>query len=128
MNQVMLVGRLGADPEYTKTQSGKTVCRFRLATSRYSKQDGVTADWHHVSAWESLAETCVKYLQKGNKVAVLGRLQTDQYTAKDGHPRSITKVVAKRVEFFREPGTRLTRGPVEMGGEGAVEQKDDLPF
>ncbi len=128
MNQVMLVGRLGADPESITTKSGKSVCRFRMATSRYSKQEGVSADWHHVSAWDTLAETCVRYLQKGQKVAVLGRLQTDRYTSKDGNPRSITKVVAQRIEFFRDAGNRMIGNTAETRAETVVLPQDDIPF
>jgi single-strand DNA-binding protein len=128
VNQVMLVGRLGADPEYTKTKSGKVVCGFRVATSRYSKQEGVNADWHQVSAWETLAETCVKYLKKGHKVAVLGRLQTDRYTTKEGQPRSMTKVIAQRVEFFWETGKGLPMDSSAPADESVTHQEDDIPF
>ena len=128
MNQVMLVGRLGADPVLTQTKSGKAVCNFRVATSRYSKQEGADADWHQISVWEALAETCAKHLQKGQKVAVLGRLQTDRYTNKEGQPRSITKVIAQRVEFFRNSGNEPGAGSPTGLQEPDLMSHDDIPF
>ena len=80
LNKVMLIGRLGKDPEMRYTQSGTAVTSFTLATNRYGMApDGTRqeeTDWHSIVAWDKLAETCNQILTKGRLVYVEGRLQT----------------------------------------------------
>lgn len=102
MNKVILVGNLTRDPELTETGSGIAVCRFSIAVSRdYANSDGTReADFFNITVWRGRAENCGKYLKKGNKVAVVGSLQTRSYEDKDGVKRYVTDIVASEVEFL----------------------------
>lgn len=136
VNSVLLVGRLGADPEIRYTQSGKAVCNLRVATRRWRPAGGEEdADWHRVTAWEKTAELCHRYLRKGRELAVEGRLQTRKYEDREGQVRYATEVVASRVSFV---GGRGDGGP-ESGppadsrdlpdpGPARPDPSDDIPF
>ena len=102
MNKVILVGNLTRDPELTETPSGVAVCRFAIAVSRdYANSDGTReTDFFNITVWRGRAENCGKYLKKGNKVAVVGSLQTRSYEDKDGIKRNVTDIVASDVEFL----------------------------
>ena len=102
MNKVILIGNLTRDPELTETPSGVEVCRFAIAVSRdYANADGTReTDFFNITVWRGRAETCGKYLKKGNKVAVIGSLQTRSYEDKDGVKRNVTDIVANEVEFL----------------------------
>ena len=106
MNKVILVGNLTRDPELSETPSGIAVCRFSIAVSRdYSNAEGNReADFFNITVWRGRAEVCGKYLKKGNKVAVVGRLQTRSYDDKDGVKRYVTDIVADEVEFLTPKG------------------------
>ena len=102
MNKVILVGNLTRDPELTETPSGVAVCRFAIAVSRdYANADGTReTDFFNITVWRGRAENCGKYLKKGNKVAVVGSLQTRSYEDKDGVKRNVTDIIANEVEFL----------------------------
>ena len=102
MNKVILVGNLTRDPELTETPSGVPVCRFDIAVSRdYANAEGNReTDFFNITVWRGRAENCGKYLKKGNKVAIVGSLQTRSYEDKDGIKRNVTDVVANEVEFL----------------------------
>ena len=102
MNKVILVGNLTRDPELTETPSGVAVCRFSIAVTRdYAGADGNReTDFFNITVWNKQAENCGKYLKKGNKVAVVGSLQTRSYEDKDGIKRNVTDIVASDVEFL----------------------------
>lgn len=102
MNKVILIGNLTRDPELTETPSGVPVCRFAIAVSRdYADSQGNReTDFFNITTWRGKAETCGKYLKKGNKVAVCGSLQNRSYEDKDGIKRTITDVIASDVEFL----------------------------
>lgn len=112
LNQVFLVGRLGADPELRRTNAGIPFCTFSLATSRWRRpQEGEQSqgeeappDWHRVVAWRGKAETCSTYLRKGREVAVVGRIQYDKYTGKDGVTKYSTQIQASEVTFLGSKG------------------------
>jgi len=97
-NKVQLIGNLGKDPEIKNLTSGKIKASFSLATSDYYKNgegEKVTdTQWHNVIAWGKLAEIAENYLQKGNKVAVEGKLIHRVYDDNDGQKKYITEVVA----------------------------------
>lgn len=95
INKVILVGNLGADPELRYTPGGKAVAEMRLATSFAEN-----TEWHRVIAWEKNAENAAKFVSKGSKLYVEGRLQTRNYDDKDGVKRYVTEVVAERVVFL----------------------------
>ena len=102
MNKVILIGNLTRDPELTETPSGIAVCRFSIAVSRdYANAEGTReTDFFNITVWRGRAENCGKYLKKGNKVAVVGSLQTRSYEDKDGIKRNVTDIVASEVEFL----------------------------
>ena len=89
MNKVFLIGNLTRDPETRTTQGGTTVCSFTIAVNRRMKQDGQQeTDFLNIVAWQKLGELCQKYLAKGRKCSVVGRIQTSSYLAKDGSKRT----------------------------------------
>ena len=98
MNKVMLIGRLTADPEIRQTQSGKRVGTFTLAVDRRVSKEKET-DFIRCQAWEKRAEFAEKYLLKGSKVALCGRIQTGSYTDRDGKKVYTTDVVIDEIEF-----------------------------
>lgn len=102
MNKVVLIGNLTRDPELQTTNGGVSVCRFSLAvTRRFANAEGERdADFINIVVWRNQAENCHKYLKKGSKCAVVGRIQTSSYDAPDGSKRYTTDVVADEVEFI----------------------------
>ena len=98
LNKVMLIGRLGRDPERKTTQSGKSVCTFTLATDT-GWGDNKKTDWHSVTAFDKTADSCTKYLHKGSLVYIDGRIAYDSYE-KDGVKRTSTKIIANDVRFL----------------------------
>jgi single-strand DNA-binding protein len=104
MNVHLIVGNLGADPEVRTTGGGTSVCDLRVATSyRFKNREGDWedgTDWHSVTVWGGQAEACGKYLTKGSKVAVEGRVTTEKWEDRDGNNRYTTKTIATRVEFL----------------------------
>ena len=105
MNKVYLIGNLTRDPETRSLQSGTTVCNFSIAVNRRMKQDGQQeCDFINIVAWGQLGELCARYLAKGKKCAVSGRIQTRTYEAQDGSKRSAFDIVADEVEFLTPVG------------------------
>lgn len=104
INKVMLIGRLGQDPELKYTPSGSAVCNFSLATSETwtdkSGQKQERTEWHRVVVWGKLAELCNQYLAKGRQAFVEGSLQTRQWEDKQGGKRYTTEINAKNVQFL----------------------------
>lgn len=102
MNKVILIGNLTRDPELSETPSGVAVCKFSLAVSRdYTNAEGNRdTDFFNITVWRGRAENCGKYLKKGNKVAIVGSLQTRSYEDKDGIKRNVTDIIASEVEFL----------------------------
>ena len=102
MNKVVLIGNLSRDPELSTTNGGVSVCRFTIAVQRrFQNAEGERdADFINVVVWRAQAENCHKYLKKGSKCAVEGRIQTSSYDAQDGSRRYVTEVVADNVEFI----------------------------
>ena len=140
MNKVVLIGNLTRDPELQTTNSGVSVCRFSLAvTRRFANAEGDReADFINITVWRNQAENCHKYLKKGSKCAVVGRIQTSSYDAPDGSKRYTTDVVADEVEFIgsrnnSEGGEESYSAPAEKPKAkqtAELEEIDDdsLPF
>jgi len=141
VNKVILVGRLGKDPEVKYTQGGTPVARFSLATDETWKDQGgekqQRTEWHNIVAWSKLAEICGQYLTKGRLIYLEGRLQTRSWEDKDGNKRSTTEVRADNMVMlsgkFEE--TRSERGAAAAmptaSAERSVEPEitdDDIPF
>lgn len=104
LNQVILMGRLTADPELRATQSGKTVCTFTLAVDRGGRDEGVY--FLDCVAWEKTAGFLSRNFSKGKLAAVCGRLTARTYTDKEGKPRKVTEVIADQVHFCGDYGER----------------------
>lgn len=104
VNKVILVGRLGRDPETRYTGSGQAVANFTLATdSTYKDRAGERqkrTEWHRIVAWGKLAEICQQYLKKGSQIYIEGRLQTREWEDKSGQKRSTTEIVASDMRML----------------------------
>jgi single-strand DNA-binding protein len=103
MNQVILIGRLVAEPEGTQLQSGVMKASMRLAVdreiSREKKEAGeVATDFINIVAWSKTAEFAVNYLGKGRLVAITGKLQIRDYTTKEGEKRTVSEVIAEKIK------------------------------
>ena len=104
MNCVFLTGCLVRDPEKSYTQSGMAITRFTIAVNRFRKSEGGDdADFIRITAFDKQAELVERYLKKGSKVGVEGRIQTGSYE-KDGKKVYTTDVIANRVEFLDRKG------------------------
>lgn len=100
-NLVMLIGRTTKDVELNKTSSGIAVARFSLAVDRQTKQgDEKVADFFNIVCWRGLGETCAKYLKKGRKCCIVGRLENRSYQAQDNSTRYVTEIIATDIEFL----------------------------
>ena len=116
LNKVMLIGRLGKDPEIRYTQSGSAVANFTMATDEYwTDQQGQrqqSTEWHNIVAWNKLADLVQSYLKQGSPVYVEGRLQTRSWDdAQSGQKRFKTEINAKTIQF-------LDSRPAEAGAGG----------
>lgn len=140
INKVILIGRLGSDPEVRYTQDGSAVASFSIATSeewkdKESGEKKERTEWHRIVAWRKLGEICGEYLSKGRQVYIEGKLQTRSWE-KDGVTRYTTEIVASDVQFLggRESGGASPQNPYSSadkdtkGSSGPGPQDDDIPF
>jgi len=104
LNKIMLIGNLGKDPELQVTSEGTPVTKFSLAVNRYTKSNNgerkEETEWFNIVAWRQLAETCERYLHKGSKVYIEGRLSQRKYTDKNGVERTSVEVIASDMEML----------------------------
>ena len=131
MNKVILIGRLVADPDIRHTQSGKCVASYRLAVDRSFKSDGQPeADFINCVAWGKNGEFCQRYLHKGMKFALEGRIQTRTYDDKDGKKVYVTEVIVEHHEFCESKRSADSGGYAEPAqGFTEIDEDDgDLPF
>lgn len=142
VNKVILVGRLGADPEVRTLESGTKVSSIRLATSeRYKDRNGnqqEATEWHNVVLWRGLADITEKYLKKGDQVYVEGRIKTRKWTDKDGNDRYSTDIVANEMTMLggasgggNAPAANQSQPAQNQVNEPASsldDIDDDLPF
>jgi single-strand DNA-binding protein len=156
VNKVILVGRLGQNPEVKYTPSGAAVANFSVATNESwvdkAGQKQERTEWHRVVVWGKLAELCAQYLSKGRQAYLEGRLQTRQWQDKDGQTRYTTEVQAQTVQFLggnagagAEAGRSNNAGAADAGfggadfgapaagpgpasGAGPSFTEDDIPF
>ena len=124
VNKVILVGRLGRDPETRYTGSGQAVANFTLATdSTYKDRAGERqkrTEWHRIVAWGKLAEICQQYLKKGSQVYIEGRLQTREWEDKSGQKRSTTEIVASDMRMLGSRADSAAAGAGAAPGSGAA--------
>lgn len=124
MNNVILSGRLTADPEIRHTQAGTPVANYTLAVDRYSK-DEKKADFIRCVAWGKRAEFAEKYMQKGRKFIISGSIQTDSYE-KDGRKVYTTDIIVNSQEFADSKSEGQTTAP-ETAHETASDEFMDIP-
>ena len=133
MNKVVLIGNLTRDPELTTTNSGVSVCRFSLAVQRRfaNAENGPQADFFNIVVWRGQAENCHKFLRKGSKCCIIGKIQNSSYE-KDGVTRYTTDIVADEVEFLGSRSGEANDAPAkpETPASADLEPIDDdsLPF
>jgi single-strand DNA-binding protein len=125
VNKVILVGRLGRDPETRYTGGGQAVANFSMATDEtYKDKNGERqkrTEWHKIVVWSKLAEIAQQYLKKGSLLYLEGRIQTREWQDKEGQKRTTTEIVASN---FRMLGGRA-EGAAAGGGGGAARSGGD---
>lgn len=146
VNKVIIIGRLGKDPEVRYMPDGTAVANFSVATSEEWK-DKTTGEkkekteWHRIVAFRRLGEICGEYLSKGRQVYIEGRIQTREWQDKDGNKRWTTEIIANQMQMLgsREAGTgRASVDPPMSAYENDVPSpssgnsfggpEDDIPF
>lgn len=154
VNKVILIGNLGRDPEVRRLENGGIVANFPMATTesytdRSTGERKEITDWHNIVVWRGLAEVVEKYVRKGTKLYVEGRLKTRSWTDKDGNTRYTTEVLADNLTMlsradnnsssYNEPnysnqGTPSAPSPIETNtspdypATNTGNELDDLPF
>jgi single-strand DNA-binding protein len=142
INKVILIGRLGSDPEVRYTPSGVAVANFSVATSeewkdKDSGEKKERTEWHRIVAWRRLGEICGEYLSKGRQVYVEGRLQTRSWDDRDGNKKYTTEIVASDIQFLgsrdmpdggKPSGGMGGGGGGFQGAPGPGPEDDDIPF
>jgi single-strand DNA-binding protein len=133
VNRVILIGRLGRDPELKFTPAGKAVTNFTMATSETWKDDSgerqERTEWHRIVIWGKLAEVAAKYLSKGSQVYIEGKLQTREWTDKDGQKKYTTEIVASSLVMLsgKGEGGNNPEKPESSGGL-SPDDLDQIPF
>lgn len=147
INKVILVGRLGKDPEIRSTPGGTSVAKFSLATDeRFTDRNGEKqerTEWHNIVAWGKLGEICGQYLKKGKLVYIEGSIRTDSWEDKEsGQKKYKTEIIANTMKMLdrREDsggggGGSYSGGYNQSRGTGkpapapeGVEEEEDVPF
>lgn len=127
MNKCFFIGNLTRDPEPSTTNGGISVCKFCIAVqrSRSSESGEREADFFNVITWRGLADNCSKYLVKGSKVAISGRIENRSYEDKNGDKRYVTEVTADEVEFLSAKSNGASEGQ-EAAQKGNKKQMSEL--
>jgi single-strand DNA-binding protein len=144
VNRVILVGRLGKDPEVRSLPSGTSVTKFSIATDeRFTDKSGEKqerTEWHNIVAWGKLAEICGQYLRKGKLVFIEGSIRTDSWDDKEtGQKKYRTEIIAQNMQMLDKKGD--DEGGSYSGGGGyrkpassgasagpAIDDDDEVPF
>jgi single-strand DNA-binding protein len=127
LNKVLIIGRLGRDPEMRFTPSGRPVTTFSVGTSRtWNTADGerkTETEWFNIVAWSALAEICKQYLTKGQLVYVEGRLQTRHWEDSEGNKHNTIEIVANEMIMLDDRREGNHNHEIESNDE-----KDEFPF
>ncbi len=124
LNKVMLIGRVGKDPEVMQTKTGKTVAKFSFVTSEYYQENGERkerATWHNVICWDKIAETVSKYVTKGKELYLEGKISNRSYE-QDKITKWISEVVVSSLVFVGSKSTTSS-----AGDNNAPEEKSAAP-
>lgn len=134
LNKVLLMGNLGRDPEVRFTTGGTSVANFSIATNESWKDKNgqlqEKTEWHRIVVWGKLAELCGEYLKKGRQAFIEGRLQTREWTDKEGKKNYSTEIVANNVQFIggRPEGAGAPAGaPAAANGASASRENYGPP-
>ena len=141
VNKVILVGRLGKDPEIRSTPNGTTVCKFSLATDeRWTDKSGEKqerTEWHNIVAWGKLAEICGQYLRKGKLIYIDGSIRTDSWDDKEtGQKKYRTEIIAANMQMLDKKGDDEGGGGSYAGAgrksssssASPVDDDEEVPF
>lgn len=138
INKVILVARLGKDPEIRSMPNGKSVANFSVATSRqWKNQNGEKqeeTEWSNIITYNKLADIIGKYLRKGSQVYLEGRLQTRRWQDKEGKDRYTTEIICNEMQMLdgKKDGGGSSAAPVNQptagGGGGSKDMDEDIPF
>lgn len=140
VNKVIILGRLGQDPELKYTPNGNAVCNISVATSeswtdKNTQQKQEKTEWHRVVTWGKLAELCNQYLGKGSQVYLEGKLETRSWDDKDGNKKYTTEIVANTAQFIgnknESPNNNQPNNNNNQAGgisTSANFANDDIPF
>lgn len=135
VNSVTLLGRVGKDAE-VRTAGQNKVATFSLCTGgKYKTNDGREIDdtaWHSIVAWRNLAELAEKYIRKGSQILVIGRLSYRKYTGNDGVERSVTEIIADKIELCGAKDSAPSQSPAPSPAPARPQYPttpivDDLP-
>lgn len=122
LNLVQIIGRLGRDPELRYTSSGSPICSLNVATDEsYNDRDGnrvERVEWHRVSVFGKIAESCANYLAKGSLVYVEGNLTTRKWQDQNGQERFTTEIKAKSVQFLDRRNDDQRGGDARQSRQG----------
>jgi single-strand DNA-binding protein len=136
INKAILIGNVGKDPEVKRLESGITVANFSLATTEnYTAKNGekvTTTEWHNIVLWRGLAEVAEKYVKKGSKLYIEGKIRTRAWEDKDGTKRYTTEIYGDNMQMLGG-GNGERKEPVQQTGQQTEEnwskpEEDDLPF
>ena len=133
LNKVMLIGRLGQDPDVRYTQSGDCVANLSLATSeKYKDKDGQpqeSTEWHRVVLFKRQAELADEYLRKGSQVYIEGKIQTRKWQDNEGNDRYSTEVRGFQMQFLDSRGdSQGQQQPAQQPAPAGGDFDDDIPF
>jgi len=132
VNKVILLGRAGKDPESSTLGSGVQVTRLSLATSESFKdrngQKQEKTEWHNLTFWRGLGEVVDKYVKKGDQIYVEGKIQSREYTDKEGVKRRSYEIVADSMTMLGGRGDNAAQAPQSASQPQLNDEPDDLPF
>ncbi len=131
VNKVLLLGRLGKDPDLRFSQNQTPICNFSLATTERRKDAGGQwsdhTEWHNIVVFGKSAENCSNYLKKGREVFIEGRIQTRKWQDKEGKDRYTTEILAQSVQFIGSKGD-YAAGTSAGGASAGASQNEINPF
>ncbi|MCQ2237739.1 MAG: single-stranded DNA-binding protein [Bacteroidaceae bacterium] len=133
VNKVILIGNVGKDPEIRYTDNHVAVAQFPLATTErgYTLQNGTQVpdrtEWHNIVLWRGLAETVEKYVHKGDRLYIEGKLRTRSYDDQSGQRRYVTEIVADNMEMLSSPNRSQTASS-QNAAAAPAQPEENLPF
>ena len=130
LNKVILIGRLGRDPETRYMPNGEAVCNFSVATSEtWNDRNGQRVErteWHNITMYRKLAEIAGQYLRKGSQVYLEGKIQSHKYTDENGVERTAYEIIANEMKMLG--GNAQTPAQKPQPAQAQEDIDDDVPF